>query len=158
MRYISKDIVRERLQFIADQCRFITESTSRIQSPDEFMTSMNGVVLFNSTCMCLQTIGETVRQLDDHTNGTLMALYPTIPWGSVKGMRNFISHEYLSIDHSVIYATVKKNVPSLQKVIETILQDFCEGKLDSIFSTPSWCMLSHYTIRRKFASASRKSF
>lgn len=137
MRYISKDIVRERLQFIADQCRFITESTLRIQSPDEFMTSMDGVVLFNSTCMCLQTIGETVRQLDDHTEGKLLALYNTIPWGSVKGMRNFISHEYLSIDHNVIYATIKKNVPSLQKEAERILQDLREGKLDMIFFTPS---------------------
>lgn len=81
------------------------------------------MVLFNSTCMCLQTIGETIRKVDDITAGNLFILYPSTPWKKVIGMRNFISHEYLSIDPEVIFATVKIRLVPLLTDLRHVLAD-----------------------------------
>lgn len=92
---------------------------------------MEATILFNSTCMCLQTIGETIRQIDNRTSGKLLPLYPDTPWKRVIGMRNIISHEYLSIDPEVIFATVKKRLPPLLADIRQILQDIKNGLRDA---------------------------
>ena len=67
MRSISKQDLLDRLQFIDQQIQFILDSTESVRTIDDFLLSMNGMVLFNSTCMCLQTIGEAIRQVDDQT-------------------------------------------------------------------------------------------
>ena len=46
-------------------------------------------------------------------------------------MRNIISHEYLSIDPEVIFATVKKRLPPLLADIRQILQDIKNGLRDA---------------------------
>ena len=53
------------------------------------------------------------------------------PWKRVIGMRNIISHEYLSIDPEVIFATVKKRLPPLLADIRQILQDIKNGLRDA---------------------------
>lgn len=88
------------------------------------------MVLFNSTCMCLQTIGETIRQIDDHTNGRLFALYPTTPWKQVIGMRNIISHEYLSVDPELIFDIIRSELSPLLADLHRLLVDISVGLRD----------------------------
>ncbi len=133
MPSMSKNRVVNLLGFIIQQGEFVLESTKNVASCNDFMLSMDGMVLFNSTNMCLQTIGETVRQVDELTAGKLLPSYPAIPWQQVKGMRNFISHEYLSIDPSVIFATIKTNIRPMMEYVSVIKQDILEGKHDDIF-------------------------
>ena len=94
MRYLSKNEVADRLRFVESQTVFVLETTAKVNTANDFLMSQNGMVLFNSTCMCLQSIGETIRQIDDRTDGKLFALYPSTPWKKIIGMRNFLSHEY----------------------------------------------------------------
>ena len=82
---------------------------------------------FNSTCMCLQSIGETIRQIYDHTDGKLFALYPNTPWKKIIGMCNFLSHEYFSIDPQVIFATIKTRLHPLLDDVCKILVDVEAG-------------------------------
>ncbi len=79
------------LCFVEHQTTFIIDSTTEVKSSNDFLVSMNGMVLFNSTCMCLQSIGEVIRKIDDKTNGQLFKLYPEIPWKQIISMRNIIS-------------------------------------------------------------------
>ena len=60
--------------------------------------------------------------------------YKTIPWDSVFGMRNFLSHEYGDVDTEGIFNTVKTNIPELLLVAETIRQDVIDGKLNTFLS------------------------
>lgn len=87
------------------------------------------MVLFNSTCMCLQTIGETIHKVDDYTKGQLLVRYPSTPWKKVIGMRNIISHEYLSIDPQVIFATIKMRLVPLLTDLRRILRDIEDGDI-----------------------------
>lgn len=74
--------------------------------------------------MCLQTIGEAIRQVDDQTQGSLFSHYPSTPWKRIIGLRNIISHEYLSIDPSLILDIVQNELIPLQASLKQVIQDF----------------------------------
>lgn len=118
------------LQFVERQIVFTIETTAKVQTYHDFLVSQDAMVLFNSTCMCLQSIGETIRQVDDRTEGRLFSLYPTTPWKKVIGMRNIISHEYLSVDPQVIFATVKNRLHPLLADLRRVLSDIDAGLRD----------------------------
>ena len=63
MQYMSKDVLLEMLGFIRHQSKFIIETTSDVKEVDELLVTTAGMVLYNSTCMCLQTVGETVKKM-----------------------------------------------------------------------------------------------
>ena len=77
MQYMSKDELLEMLGFIRHQAEFIIETTSEVIDVDELLVTTNGMVLYNSTCMCLQTIGETVKKIDDLTDKGFFTVYYT---------------------------------------------------------------------------------
>lgn len=119
------------IRFVERQIVFTIETTAKVHTYHEFLISQDSMVLFNSTCMCLQSIGEVIKQVDDRTKGKLFSLYPTTPWKKVIGMRNIISHEYLSIDPQVIFATVKNRLHPLLTDIRRILADIDAGLRDN---------------------------
>lgn len=115
------------LLFVERQIVFTIETTRKVNTYRDFLVSQDSMVLFNSTCMCLQSIGETIKQVDDRTGGRLFALYPSTPWKKVIGMRHIISHEYLSIDPQVIFATVKTRLHPLLADVRQVLADIDTG-------------------------------
>ena len=124
---MSKEQLTDMLQFVERQIVFTIETTLKVNTYQDFLVSQDSMVLFNSTCMCLQSIGETIKQIDDRTNGKLFSLYPSTPWKKVIGMRHIISHEYLSIDPQVIFATVKTRLHPLLIDVRQILADIDAG-------------------------------
>jgi uncharacterized protein with HEPN domain len=66
----------------------------------------------------LFVIGEAATRLSQ----TLKDKYAAIPWRSICGFRNFIAHEYFSLDSDVIWQTVTADVPSLVEQISEILR------------------------------------
>ena len=115
---MSEDVLLEMLGFIMHQTEFIIETTSEVKDVDELLVTTTGMVLYNSTCMCLQTIGETVKKIDDLTDKVFFSVYyPQIPWRAIIGMRNIISHEYSATDPEKVFNTAKVNIPELLPVI-----------------------------------------
>lgn len=131
MQSTSKYELTDMIRFVERQIVFTIETTAKVHTYHEFLISQDSMVLFNSTCMCLQSIGEVIKQVDDRTKGKLFSLYPTTPWKKVIGMRNIISHEYLSIDPQVIFATVKNRLHPLLTDIRRILADIDAGLRDN---------------------------
>lgn len=123
MQSMSKEELVDLLRFVEHQISFTLESTKDVGHYNDFLTSMEAVVLFNSTCMCLQTIGESIRKVDDRTGGKLFSLYPTTPWKQIIGLRNIISHEYLSIDPELVLNIVREELPPLLNDVRRILLD-----------------------------------
>ncbi len=70
-------------------------------------------------------IGELVKEICDET----MEKYSTIPWNSIKGMRNRIVHDYENVDLSVLWGTIKESLPLLKDQ----LKDIILNNNDSIF-------------------------
>ena len=129
MRCMSKDIMLDMLDYIRHQAEFIIETTEDVKELNDFLCSQSGMVLYNSTCMCLQTIGETVRKIDELTDRKFLdKCYPEVPWRSIIGMRNIISHEYAATDPEKVFNTIKLDIPALLQKVDMIIEDVRAGK------------------------------
>lgn len=126
---MSKDIMLDMLDYIRHQAEFIIETTEDVKELNDFLCSQSGMVLYNSTCMCLQTIGETVRKIDELTDRKFLdECYPEVPWRSIIGMRNIISHEYAATDPEKVFNTIKLDIPALLQKVDMIIEDVSAGK------------------------------
>ena len=72
----------------------------------------------NAISMCILQIGELVNHLsndfkDHHTE---------IPWHKIRGMRNYVAHEYGAIDLDVVWTVATESIVDLRR--------FCSETLD----------------------------
>ena len=74
-------------------------------------------VLVDSVMFRLIQIAENSDKLTD----AFKEQYKTIPWRAVKGLRNRIVHEYGNVDLSVVYDTVRNDIPKLLHILEEIV-------------------------------------
>ena len=82
----------------------------------------------------MQSIGETIKQVDERTNKKFFLLYPETPWKQIIGMRNIISHEYLSVDPELVFSIVKEELNPLLESMRHILADIDAGLRDAELS------------------------
>lgn len=132
MRYLSKNEIVDRLRFVESQTVFVLETTAKVNTANDFLMSQDGMVLFNSTCMCLQSIGETIRQIDDRTDGKLLLLYPETPWKKIIRMRNYLSHEYFSNRSQCDIRNCKNSFISFVDDVRRVLADMEAGLRDGV--------------------------
>ena len=66
-------------------------------------------ILVDSIMFRLIQVAENSDKLTD----TFKSQHADIPWRAMKGMRNRIVHEYGNVDLSVVYDTVKYDIPAL---------------------------------------------
>ena len=48
--------------------------------------------------------------------------HSSIPWRAIRGLRNRIVHEYGNVDLSVVYDTVRNDIPDLLNELKTIAE------------------------------------
>ena len=73
-------------------------------------------VLLDSVMFRLIQVSENSDKLTD----AFKASHAEIPWRAMKGLRNRIVHEYGNVDLSVVYDTVKNDIPALLDLITKI--------------------------------------
>ena len=70
-----------------------------------------------------EIIGEAVANISDD----LKQKYPDVLWKEIKGMRNFITHQYFGIELNEIWSTIIHDIPLLKNQIQRIIHDYhCE--------------------------------
>ena len=67
----------------------------------------------------LEIIGEASANISDD----LKQHYPEVSWKEMKGMRNFVVHQYFGVELSDIWSTVMNDIPLLKKQIQKIIED-----------------------------------
>ena len=65
----------------------------------------------NAVSMCILQIGELVN----HLSNDFKAENAQIPWHRIRGMRNYVAHEYGSIDFDVVWYVATKSVRELRE-------------------------------------------
>lgn len=95
MQSISNADILDMLFFVEERINTTIERCGSVISVNDFLASPDKMDIFDATCMRLQTIGETVKNIDNLTNHELLINYAGTPWRSIIGLRNIISHEYL---------------------------------------------------------------
>ena len=98
-----------------------------IESPDEFLDSDDGLDRMDAICMMLIAIGESLKNLDRVTAGTLLARHPDVDWKGAKGIRDIVSHHYFDLNAEVIFSVCKERLPGLIQAIRAMLKELDNG-------------------------------
>ena len=135
-QFLFKERIADMFDYTIKQGEFILKTTENISSGGEFLASQYGMILYNSTCMCLQTIGETLKQIDNRTNHQFLPkLYPSTPWRNIFALRNIISHEYAATDPEEIFCIIQDDLPHLIETLRIILIDIDSNKHDDLLTS-----------------------
>lgn len=104
------------LVHILNYCEEIEEANKQFNySFEEFKSSS---IYKNAVSMCFLQIGELVK----HLTVDFKKLNKEIEWRKIQGMRNIFAHDYGSIDASIVWMTIEKEVPRLA--------DFCKKTIE----------------------------
>ena len=85
------------------------------RSEDAFRSS---TTYQNAVSMCILQIGELVNHLSDE----FKSAHSEMPWRQIRGMRNYVAHQYGSIDLDVVWHAATVNMESLRAFCKSCLE------------------------------------
>jgi uncharacterized protein with HEPN domain len=88
-----------------------------IAEPDDFVTSDSGLDRLDGITMMLIAIGEQLKQLDRVLDFELDERYPDVDWKGVKGIRDFLSHHYFTVDAEIIFDICQNKLVGLKLAV-----------------------------------------
>jgi uncharacterized protein with HEPN domain len=72
----------------------------------------------------LEIVGEATKRVPDAVRTTT----PQIPWRAMAGIRDKLVHDYVTVDHEVIYKTVVEDLPPLLLELRKLLDGLRRGE------------------------------
>jgi uncharacterized protein with HEPN domain len=118
-----KDLVRTILLQIDEAIAKIKTRTAHVHIPDYFTSTPEGVERLDSIAMLFIAIGESLKNVDRITGGTLLLEYPEIDWTGVKGFRDIIAHHYFDIDAEQVFWICKHSLEPLSATIKNMINE-----------------------------------
>lgn len=70
----------------------------------------------------MEIIGEACRNVE-RNYPEFTAKHPQIPWGVAYEMRNALAHGYFQVDLTVVWKTIRQNLPGLSAQISMLLNE-----------------------------------
>lgn len=119
----SRYTLKDRLEQIEESIDLVIERCENIHTANEFLLSSDNVMKFDSCVMRLQAIGEQIGKILKEDNCPFDN-FPDIPWLAAYDMRNFISHEYASIDETIVFDVIKEDLPRMKEAVEKMLLEY----------------------------------
>jgi uncharacterized protein with HEPN domain len=119
--------IAEYFDLVRESIDLIEERFSKIDEPNDFVESAEGVVLLDAISMRLQVIGESVRKIQK-TDSSFLNRYSDIEWDKIARFRDLVSHHYEQIDHEIVYDICNVHIPDLKKTLEKIEFDISKVK------------------------------
>lgn len=112
------DYLRHMLEAARQACAYV-EGLSKPEFLDDKRTQQ--AVILN-----LVIIGEAATKLmNDHPE--TVDQWPSVPWRSMRGMRNRLTHGYFDIDLDIVWDTVAMALPGLVSELASKLPPPAEG-------------------------------
>ena len=75
----------------------------------------------NKTLFACAFLISQIGELAGNISKEIQDAYPFIPWKSIRGLRNRITHEYENIDFVVLWGTITNSLPELKNQIISII-------------------------------------
>ncbi len=113
MRELLRD--RERLEHILAAIDRVLRYTKDKTHADLVADDM----MYYAVVKNIEIMGEAANMLTQE----FVATHPDTPWKMVRGMRNYIVHEYFQIDSTVVWDVVSNNLPELREQVIRYLTD-----------------------------------
>ena len=124
MRELLRD--RERLEHILAAIERVNRYTSNKTYDDLVADDM----MYYAVVKNIEIIGEAANMITMQFQET----HPETPWKKVKGMRNYIVHEYFQVDDIVVWDVVTKGLVDLKKQVVKYLEETNWNDWESPFS------------------------
>jgi uncharacterized protein with HEPN domain len=118
-----KDMVLAILSQIDEALDKIVHRTVNIKSADDFTDSPEGMEKLDGICMLFMAIGESLKNVDKITAGTLFSRFPEIDWKGAMGFRDIIAHHYFDIDAEQVFWICTHHVAPLSATIKKMMED-----------------------------------
>lgn len=106
---------RERLEHILQAIHRVARYTEGKTFNDLLADDM----MYYAVVKNIEMMGEAANML----TAEFVASHPETPWKMVKGMRNYIVHEYFQIDNAVVWDVVTNELPKLLEQISHYLNE-----------------------------------
>ena len=116
-------LARSILEQMVQATRTILRRFAPIHAAEDFVASDEGLDRLDAICMQLITLGESTKNLDKVTGGTLLPRYPDIEWRRMMGMRDVLSHHYFDLNEEVVFGVCARQIPRLAQELERMLRD-----------------------------------
>ncbi len=100
----------------------LIEWNRHVKTVDDYYLSSDGMQKLAASCMLIEAIGESIRQIDKITDGKLLPNRSEIPWEDVIGIRNHIAHGYFDIDGDIVLSVIQTELQPLQDAIRYFLK------------------------------------
>ena len=107
------------LEHILDAIDRINISIQNTPAKEDFMNEEDNWETSEIVFRQLEIIGEAVKNLSED----LKVRYPQTPWKQIAGMRDYLIHEYFTINYERVWDTVHNDIPVLEQQIKNILGD-----------------------------------
>ena len=96
-----------------------TERVIRYTSGKSFEDLKADDMMYYAVIKNIEIIGEAANLLSTEFANS----HPDTPWKQVRGMRNYIVHEYFQIDDIVVWGVVTEDIPVLRQQIIDYLDE-----------------------------------
>ena len=71
-----------------------------------------------ATIRALEVVGEAAKNIPD----AFRAEHPTVSWADMAGMRDVLIHEYFGVDLTIVWETLRSDLPALVDELKRILE------------------------------------
>ncbi len=97
-----------------------TERVIRYTSNKDFDDLKTDDMMYYAVVKNIEIIGEAANLLSPE----FISSHSDTPWKQVRGMRNYIVHEYFQIDDVVVWGVVTTDIPVLRSQIIEYLSEY----------------------------------
>ena len=119
---MSLEIILSLFEDVKEAIAIVKNRIDGIESPLDFFKDEKSIIIYDSIAMRLQTIGESIKNVDKR-NKTFLLNYSEIQWPEIMKLRDIISHHYKELNAETIFYACKEDIPILETIVEKIITD-----------------------------------